>query len=145
MNPVRRTNLITTTSLPIFLASLTKEQKEVFICLAHNVVVSDGDLSVGEEVMMEEMRREMNLEPDYVPHYVSIEGIEYIFPSRRSRAITMISLIRLAYADGAFEIEEQCFLKDLCVPFEIMDNDFQLIDNWVRRLISLKREASAFL
>ena len=56
----------------------------------------------------------------------------------------MISLIRLAYADGAFEIEEQCFLKDLSKAFEIPESDFQLIDNWVRRLISLEKEAGAF-
>jgi len=53
-------------------------------------------------------------------------------------------LLRLAYADGAFEIEEQFFLKDLSRAFEISANDFQLIDNWVRRLISLEREAKAF-
>jgi len=57
----------------------------------------------------------------------------------------MISLIRIAYADGAFEIEEQCLLRDLCLPFSIAESDFQLIDNWVRRLISLEAEAGAFL
>ena len=129
----------------MFLTSFTREQKEAFICLAHNVAVSDGDLTVGEEIMMDDMRREMNLDSTFEPHYLDINGIESVFPCRRSRAIAMISLIRLAYADGAFEIEEQCFLKDLCQAFEIIDNDFQLIDNWVRRLISLEREANAFL
>lgn len=95
--------------------------------------------------MMEDMRREMDLDAAFEPHYLAIDGMEVIFPSKRTRGIAMLSLIRLAYADGAFEIEEQCFLKDLCVAFEIMDSDFRLIDNWVRRLISLERQASAFL
>ncbi len=129
----------------MFLTSFTPEQKEAFICLAHNVVVSDGDLTVGEEMMMEDMRREMNLDSTYEPHYLDINGIESIFPSKRTRGIAMISLIRLAYADGSFEIEEQCFLKDLCEAFEILESDFQLIDNWVRRLMSLEREANIFL
>ncbi|HIG39991.1 MAG TPA: hypothetical protein EYQ14_05545 [Gammaproteobacteria bacterium] len=129
----------------MFLTSLTEEQKKAFFCLAHNVVVSDGDLTPDEEAMMEDMRREMDLDSGFKPYYLNIDGIESIFTSKRSRSISMISLIRLAYADGAFEIEEQCFLKDLSTAFEISDDDFQLIDNWVRRLISLEREASGFL
>ena len=128
----------------MFLAALTQEQKETFFCLAHNVVVSDGDLTADEELMMEDMRREMDLDKGFESRYIDIEGIESIFPTKRSRTISMISLLRLAYADGAFEIEEQFFLKDLSRAFEISANDFQLIDNWVRRLISLEREAKAF-
>ena len=48
------------------------------------------------------------------------------------------------YADGAFEIEEQSFLNVLCNAFEISENEFVLIKNWVRRLIALEREANAF-
>ena len=129
----------------MFLTSLTEEQKKAFFCLAHNVVVSDGDLTPDEEAMMEDMRREMDLDSGFKPYYLNIDGIESIFTSKRSRSISIISLIRLAYADGAFEIEEQCFLKDLSIAFEISDDDFQLIDNWVRRLISLERETNAFL
>lgn len=129
----------------MFLTALTEEQKKAFFCLAHNVVVSDGDLTPDEEAMMEDMRREMDLDSGFKPYYLNIDGIESIFTSKRSRSISIISLIRLAYADGAFEIEEQCFLKDLSAAFEISDDNFQLIDNWVRRLISLEREANAFL
>ena len=129
----------------MLLASLSQPQKEAFFCLAHNVVVSDGDLTVDEEVMMEAMRREMDLGVNFKPHYVEIEGIELVFPSKRARIITMLSLIRLAYADGAFEIEERCFLRDLCAPFDINEKHFLLLDNWVRRLVSLEREANAFM
>ncbi len=129
----------------MFLSSLNQAQKEAFFCLAHNVVVSDGEFQVGEEVMMESMRREMNLKSDFKPHYVDLAGIDLTFPNKRSRSIAMISLIQLAYADGAFEIEEQCFLNDLATAFKISDDDFQLIDNWVRRLIALEKEAQDFL
>lgn len=115
------------------------------MCLAHNVVVSDGDLSTAEKVMMEQMRREMNVEPTFEPEYVDIKGIEEIFHSKRSRGVTLISLIRLGYADGAFEIEEQCFLKKLSKQFAISNHEFGLMDNWVKRLISLEREANVFL
>jgi hypothetical protein len=129
----------------MFLSSLTDSQKETFFCLAHDVVVSDGELNVGEHVMMEEMRREMSLDDRLEPHYVDVHGMEKIFDTKRARIIVLIALIRLGYADGAFEIEEQSFLKVLCELFEIDDTEFVLIENWVRRLIALEREASDFL
>lgn len=129
----------------MFLTSLTEPQKQALLCLAHNVVVSDGELTTGEQLMMDEMRHEMRLPDDFEPHYLPLEGIEDIFDSRRVRAIAVIALVRLGYADGAFEIEEQCFLSDLCRAFEITEPEFDLIQNWVRRLISLEREARAFM
>jgi hypothetical protein len=129
----------------MFLSSLTEIQKETFFCLAHDVVVSDGELNVGEQLMMEEMRREMSLDDELEPHYVDVHGMEKIFDTNRARIIVLISLIRLGYADGAFEIEEQSFLKVLCELFEIGDTEFILIENWVRRLIALEREANDFL
>jgi tellurite resistance protein len=129
----------------MFLSTLNQAQKEAVLCLAHNVAVSDGEFQVGEEMMMNEMRSEMNLDPAFDAHYLELAGIELIFPTKRSREIVMISLTRLAYADGAFEIEEQCFLSDLSTVFNISDENFQRIDNWVRRLISLEKEAQDFL
>lgn len=129
----------------MFLASLTEEQQKAFLCLAYNVVVSDGDLTVGEEIMMEEMRREMNVEKDFVPEYLELEGVEQTFPDRKSRVTVLISLIQLGYADGAFEVEEQSFLRVLSEYFEITEPDFALIDNWVKRLVSLQKEAKDFM
>ncbi len=128
----------------MFLSSLTEKQKEAFFCLAHTIVVSDGELSVGEQVMMEDMRREMGLRIDFEPHYLDVDGTQDVFDTKRSRTIVLISLIRLGYADGAFEIEEQSFLTVLCNVFEISKTEFVLIENWVRRLIALEREANAF-
>ena len=128
----------------MLLSLLTDEQKEAFFCLAHDVVVSDGDLTPGEQAMMEEMRREMGLASDFEPHYLGVEGMEQLFDTKKTRATVVISLIRLGYADGAFEIEEQSFLKLLCKTFEISESEFVLIENWVRRLIALEREANAF-
>ncbi|HKI73481.1 MAG TPA: hypothetical protein VJ998_02500 [Pseudomonadales bacterium] len=129
----------------MLLTSLNQAQKEAFICLAHNVVVSDGELTVGERVMMDEMRREMDLSPAIEARYLPLDGIEKIFDSRRSRIVALISLIRLGYADGAFEIEEQCLLSDLSTTFEVSEADFARLQNWVRRLIALEREAQAFM
>ena len=125
----------------MFLSTLSDLQKETFLNLAHSVVVSDGDLSTAEELMLREMLREMDLGPTAEGHYVEIDNVGEIFESNRSRVVVLISLIQLAYADDAFEIEEKCFIRDLSALFNIPREQLNLLENWVRRLISLQREA----
>ena len=108
--------------------------------LAHNVVVSDGLLDPNEEGMLNEFRREMDLASTEV-EYLELEGVEEIFHDRRTRIVAILNLLKLSYADGAFEIEEECLLKEICRSFAIGDDEFMLLDNWVRRLNALEEEA----
>ncbi len=129
----------------MFLHELNNAQREAFICLAHNIVVSDGELTADEQQMMDELRREIGLPESFEPRYIPLEGIDGIFDSRKSRVATLIALLRLSYADGAFEIEEQYILGDVCRNFGISSEQFELIENWVRRLIALEKEAAQFM
>lgn len=125
----------------MWLKSLTDQQREALLGLAHNVVVSDGILDPNEEDMLDEFKREMALRPDVVSDYLELEGIGDIFDSRRARTVAVLNLLRLSYVDGAFEIEEECLLKEVARAFRISDADFALMDNWVRRLVGLEQEA----
>jgi tellurite resistance protein len=125
----------------MFLSSLNQHQQETLLNLAHSVVVSDGDLTTEEKVLMAEMRREMGMTSTTKAHYIDVNGTEKIFDTKRTRVIVLISLIRLGYADGAFEVEERSFIRYLSQLFELSIEEFSLIENWVRRLISLEREA----
>ena len=112
--------------------------------LAHNVVVSDGLLDPNEEGMLDEFKREMELNQVDV-EYLELSGIEQIFDSRKSRVIALVNLLRLGYADGAFEIEEECLLREVCKAFQLPDADFLLLENWVRRLVALEDEARVLI
>jgi len=129
----------------MFLSTLNQQQQKTFLNLAHSVVVSDGDLTTTEDLMMLEMCREMDLASSAEAHYIDIDGADQIFDTKRSRVVVLISLIRLGYADGAFEVEEKSFIKDLCRLFDVSDEDFSLLENWVRRLTALEREAQHFM
>ena len=113
--------------------------------LAHNVVVSDGLLDPNEEGMLDEFKREMELNQTDDPEYLELSGIEKIFDSRKSRVVALVNLLRLGYADGAFEIEEECLLREVCKAFQLPDEEFLLLENWVRRLIALEDEARSLI
>jgi tellurite resistance protein len=124
----------------MWLSSLSAEQRTALMGLAHNVVVSDGLLDPNEEGMLDEFKREMELSQVDV-EYLELSGIEEVFDSRKSRVVALVNLLRLGYADGAFEIEEECLLREVCKAFGLPDEEFLLLENWVRRLVALEDEA----
>ena len=103
----------------MWLSNLSKDQHQALIRLAHNVIVSDGLLDPNEEGMFDLMKKEMGIENSEEVEYLSLDGIETIFPDRKTRIIVLINLIRIGYVDGAFEIEEECLLRDLANSFDI--------------------------
>jgi tellurite resistance protein len=129
----------------MWLSSLLPDQRRALLGLAHNVVVSDGLLDPNEEGMLDEFKREMDLHPATEVEYLELDGIERVFDGRKARVIALLNLIRLSYADGAFEIEEECLLKEISRTFEVTDADFLLLDNWVRRWLALEDEARALM
>ena len=127
----------------MWLSNLNKDQHQALIRLAHNVIVSDGLLDPNEEGMFDLLKKEMGIENSQEVEYLSLDGIEKIFPDRKARIIVLINLIRIGYVDGAFEIEEECLLRDLANSFDIELDEFELLDNWVKRLVGLEKEAQA--
>ena len=127
----------------MWLSNLSKDQHQALIRLAHNVIVSDGLLDPNEEGMFDLMKKEMGIENSQEVEYLSLDGIETTFPDRKTRIIVLINLIRIGYVDGAFEIEEECLLRDLANSFDIELDEFELLDNWVKRLVALEKEAQA--
>ena len=127
----------------MWVSNLSKDQHQALIRLAHNVIVSDGLLDPNEEGMFDLMKKEMGIENSEEVEYLSLDGIETTFPDRKTRIIVLINLIRIGYVDGAFEIEEECLLRDLANSFDIELDEFELLDNWVKRLVGLEKEAQA--
>ena len=127
----------------MWLSSLSSDQRNALLRLAHNVVVSDGLLDPNEEGMLIELKREMGLSEVGELEYLELEGIQNVFEDRRSRIIVVVDLIKLSYVDGAFEVEEECLLKEIARSFDISNQDFLLLDNWVRRLTALEEEVTA--
>ncbi len=125
----------------MWLSGLTEQQRVALLGLAHDVVVSDGILDPNEELMLDEFKREMMLNPDTQSEYLDLNGIEAIFDSNRSRVIAILNLLRISYVDGAFEVEEECLLKEVSRIFALSPERFMLLENWVKRLISLEEEA----
>jgi uncharacterized tellurite resistance protein B-like protein len=129
----------------MWLSTLSKAQRIALLGLAYNVVVSDGLLDPNEEGMLEQLRREMGIDAGHELDYLELDGISQIFTTRPVKVVALLNLLKLSYADGAFEVEEECLLKEISSTFNITDDEFLLLDNWVKRLISLESEAESLI
>jgi uncharacterized tellurite resistance protein B-like protein len=129
----------------MWLDALTEPQRVALFALAHDVIVSDGLLDPNEEAMMERLRREMGLPADVQSQYIELDGIAGVFDSPRARRIALVNLIHLSYVDGALEIEEECVLRELADAFGVAEDEFTLLENWVKRLRALEEEGKGLL
>ena len=129
----------------MWLSHLTGEQKETMLRLAHNVIVSDGLLDPNEEGMLEAFRREMSVSSDFQIEYQELAGIEAVFSERKERLIVLMNLCKLSYADGAFEIEEECLINEIRKAFDVSEAQFVMLQGWTKRMMSLEAEGAALL
>ena len=65
----------------------------------------------------------------FEPHYLQTEDVEKIFDTRRARIAVILNVIRLGYANGPFEINEQFLLEEVCRLFSFTNQEFAVIEN----------------
>ena len=129
----------------MWLSQLSGEQQETMLRLAHNVIVSDGLLDPNEEGMLEAFRREMDVSADFQVEYLELEGISRVFSERKERLIVLLNLCKLSYADGAFEIEEECLINEIRKAFDVSEAQFDMLQGWIQRMTLLESEGAALL
>ena len=129
----------------MWLSQLSGEQQETMLRLAHNVIVSDGLLDPNEEGMLEAFRREMRVSADFQVEYLELEGISRVFSERKERLIVLMNLCKLSYADGAFEIEEECLINEIRKAFDVSEAQFDMLQGWIKRMTLLESEGAALL
>ena len=129
----------------MWLSQLSGEQQETMLRLAHNVIVSDGLLDPNEEGMLEAFRREMGVSTDFQVEYLELEGISRVFSERKERLIVLMNLCKLSYADGAFEIEEECLINEIRKAFDVSEAQFDMLQGWIKLMTLLESEGAALL
>ena len=95
--------------------------------------------------MLEAFRREMGVSSDFQIEYLELAGIETVFSERKERLIVLMNLCKLSYADGAFEIEEECLINEIRKAFDVSEAQFVMLQGWIKRMMSLEAEGAALL
>lgn len=127
----------------MFLNSLSKEQQKAFLAIAMKIIGADGILEPRERMTIEAMRYEMGLFSETDLPKGELEDIVKPLDTRKSRAITMLESIGVAYADENLGAEEQKILRALALLFELPEEEASAMEDWVLRYRKLMQEAAA--
>ena len=57
----------------------------------------------------------------------------------------LMNLCKLSYADGAFEIEEECLINEIRKAFDVSEAQFDMLQGWIKRMTLLESEGAALL
>ncbi|MCD7034185.1 hypothetical protein LRR81_08060 [Metabacillus sp. GX 13764] len=120
----------------MFLDELQPEEKAAFLELASLIAKVDGKLSIFEHTVFKKYREEMGFE-EYQVKGLAIEEILHLFKDERSKNIVLAEILRLIYADGVFQEEEQESIRLIKQHFGFHPNEFKSLKDWVGKIKEL--------
>ena len=129
----------------MWLMTLTESQRGALIGLAQHLVHADDALDISEEFMLEDFRRQMKLYGNSGAPSESIESLATRFDTRMSRSVALLNLLRLGYADGTFDVEEESLMLRFAEALGFSDADYRIFEDWVRRLAVLEAEGKKLM
>lgn len=126
----------------MFLNQLQPEEKIAFFELAHLLASADGILALREELILDEYRQELQIDPDYQIRHLSMDEILQAFQSERSKNVALTELFRLIFSDGVYQDEERRSVQLIKTYFGFDPHHFQSFKDWIWKIKELSEEQS---
>jgi uncharacterized tellurite resistance protein B-like protein len=117
----------------VFLLRLTKAQQEAFLSLAHELVTADGSAAMGEVAALSRLSSEVDLDPDVPFERLVVEEAALRFDKHSSRAIVLLELFALAYADRTTSVVEDAVIRRLAVLWKLDSEHLECYESWALR------------
>ena len=124
----------------MFLTRLTHTQRSAFLCLARELVSTDGVTTLGEAVVLSEQRREIGELAATSGERLSVNAAAERFDSPATRAVAMLELMRLARADRTVSILEHGLIRRLALQWGIPSDRLAELESWADRHWRLMEE-----
>ena len=127
------------------LHELTREQQRAFMVLARQVVAADDRLALDEVQGLDLLYREMQLPAADGGAPADALDLNLLFETPRARAVAVVNLLLLAYADGALDERERDLVRRTADRLDVDAVDLTAMEGWAARYVALVQEAERFL
>jgi hypothetical protein len=124
----------------MFLTRLTHAQRSAYLCLARELVSTDGVTTLGEAVVLSEQRREIGELAATSGERLSVNAAAERFDSSAARAVAMLELMRLARADRSVSILEHGLIRRLALQWAVSGDRLAELESWADRHWRLMEE-----
>ena len=129
----------------MFLHELTREQQRAFMILAREVVAADDRLALQEVERLDLLYREMQLPAaDAGAPEVALD-LNYHFATPRARALVVLNLLLLGYADGALDEREETAARRTAEALDLDEAAWARLADWAWRYHALVGEIDGLL
>ncbi len=121
----------------MFLNLLKGEEKSAFLALARKVIAADSDIAEKEMILLESMRKELELEDEIIEDFdesFTIEKLCSFFSSSKSKVSALMELIGIGFVDGKFVHEEQEVIFAIAKYMGISNEETTMYIDWARRV-----------
>ncbi len=117
----------------MFLSRLNHAQRSAYLCLARELVATDGVTTLGEAVVLSEQRREAGELAASSGERLSVDAAAERFATPTSRAVALLELLRLARADRKVSILEHGLIRRLALQWSIDAGRLDELESWADR------------
>jgi uncharacterized tellurite resistance protein B-like protein len=119
----------------MFLNLLKQEEKIAFLTLAKKIISIDSTISKQEMVLLNSMKRELELDDIDVQYLdASIEEVCLLFSNSKSKVSAIMELIGIGFVDGKFVLEEQNLIYQIADAMNISREETNMYIDWARRV-----------
>lgn len=129
----------------MWLMTLSESQRGALIGLAQHLIHADDVMDISEESILEDFRRQMKLYGSSGAPSDPVEQLAKQFDTRMSRSVALLNLLRLGYADGTFDVEEESLMLRFADALGFSDAEYRTFEDWVRRLAMLEAEGKKLM
>lgn len=130
----------------MYLAGLTKEERELFLDLTLYAAEADDKVEQIEKRVVKSFCNEMNIEyRDKAEHSLDNAISELSNSSEECKRSIVVELGSLFFSDSEYSNEEKDFMKKIMTKFEIEEEEFQPIITAMQDIVKLYKTIGAFV
>lgn len=129
----------------MFLHLLNKSQQAIFFSLSKEMIAVDGKLDQNEIAKINSFSAEIYGGNDFDLKDLNHIKYEEVFDTEQSKMVCLIELIGLCYVDGKFCDKERDYLLALEKKMQIKETKLEILDRWVKKLVSVTAEGVELL
>ena len=129
----------------MYLHLLNEEQKRAFLILSQRVSMADGEDDFDEIDALKDVMARMNVHEQ--PEMSEVLGALPLepFQTPKARAIVMMELMAVIYADGYLHEAEAALIGEIAAAFEFNQEQLNTMAEWAMDSLDLRRGADQIL
>lgn len=127
----------------MFVHELSPDQRRAFLVLVRGVIDADNRLALQEVERLDRLYREAGVPAETAAAPSAVGDLNLLFETERARAVVVLDLLLVAFADGRLHEREAEAVRDVARRLQVDAATVEAAFDWAQRHQALIEEAEA--